>query len=87
MAQTRRSVGRRRSLLVEIGTEELPPKSLRALSESFAGTLYGGLVEAGVVEDVPGRFKNYATPRRLAVWVQGVLPKQPDQVEEKRGEG
>jgi glycyl-tRNA synthetase beta chain len=85
MAQPRRSVGRRRNLLIEIGTEELPPKALRALSESFAASLYGGLVEAGVVEDAPGRFKNYATPRRLAVWVQGVLPKQPDQVEDKRG--
>ena len=70
MAQPRRSVGRRRNLLVEIGTEELPPKALRALSESFAASLYRGLVEAGVVEDAPGRLKNYATPRRLAVTIR-----------------
>ena len=85
MAQPRKVVGRRRNLLVELGTEELPPKALRALSESFASTFFRGLVDAGVAEDLPGRVKSYATPRRLAVWVQGVLPKQLDQVEERRG--
>ena len=85
MVQRKASPGRRRNLLIEIGTEELPPTALGSLARSFAESLFQGLVEAGVAQDGPDRHAAYATPRRLAVWVRGVLPRQPGQVLEKRG--
>ncbi len=81
----RRSVGRSRSLLLEVGTEELPPKTLKALAESFAMTVFETLLEAGVVEDGKESYRWYATPRRLAVWVGKVKPRQADQVVGRRG--
>ncbi len=85
MIQRKASPGRRRNLLIEIGTEELPPGALKFLARSFAESLFQGLVEAGVAQDGSGRHEAYATPRRLAVWVRGVLPRQPGRVVEKRG--
>ena len=84
MAQAKKLPGRRRNLLLEIGTEELPPKALKKLSDAFAESIYSALVDAGVVENLPDEYQAYATPRRLAVWVKGVLPKQPDQIQERR---
>ena len=52
-------------LLVEILTEELPPKSLRALSEAFLQALCKSLLAAGLAGKPGG--KPFATPRRLAV--------------------
>ena len=69
-------------LLVEIGTEELPPKALRALSEAFAAELATELDTAGLAHGVP---VPYATPRRLAVLVPGVPGTQPDRDVERRG--
>ena len=69
-------------LLVEIGTEELPPKALRALSEAFAAELAAELAAAGFAHDAP---QPYATPRRLAVVVPGVPGTQPDRDVERRG--
>ncbi len=69
-------------LLVEIGTEELPPKALRALSDAFAAELVAELKGAGLA---PGAAVPYATPRRLAVRVPGVLDTQPDRNVERRG--
>lgn len=69
-------------LLVEIGTEELPPKALLSLSRSFCGGLAQGLNE----QDLP--FKNieeFATPRRLACLVRGLARHQPDQTIVRRG--
>ncbi len=90
MAQIKRIAGRRRNLLLELGTEELPPKALKKLSEAFGQSVFNGLVDAGMVEpagdnESTGKCKFYATPRRLAVWIQGVLPKQPDQEEQRFG--
>jgi glycyl-tRNA synthetase beta chain len=90
MAQIKRTAGRRRNLLLELGTEELPPKALKKLSEAFGESVFTGLVDAGMVESAAdnesaGKYKCYATPRRLAVWIQGVLPKQPDQEEQRFG--
>ncbi len=65
-----------RDFLVEIGTEELPPKSLRNLSEAFANGIANGLQGAGI------RFaavEPFATPRRLAVRVRKVATEQPQQ--------
>lgn len=69
-------------LLVEIGTEELPPKSLRTLSEAFG---------AAVSERLEAKFLGkheysvHATPRRLAVLVSQVPANQPDRDIERRG--
>ncbi|MCB1620889.1 MAG: glycine--tRNA ligase subunit beta [Thiothrix sp.] len=69
-------------LLVEIGTEELPPKALKTLSEAFTLGIETGLREAGLE---PGGVHAYAAPRRLAVWVQDVPAQQADQTIERRG--
>ncbi len=84
-ARRRGTVGRPRNLLLELGTEELPPKSLRGLAESFATSVYESLLEAGVVQEDTEAYRWYATPRRLAVWVGRVKPHQSDRMEERRG--
>ena len=71
-----------RDLLVEIGTEELPPKSLRMLSEAFAAELVTQLDAAGLAHGAPAL---HATPRRLAVLVPGVPGVQPHREVERRG--
>ena len=71
-------------LLVELLTEELPPKALARLMEAFSRNLFEGLKEknflAGAAEP-----KAYATPRRLAVVISQVLEKQPDRLVERKG--
>ena len=71
-----------RDFLVEIGTEELPPKALRGLSEAFRDGLAGGLaahrLAAASVEAL-------ASPRRLAVRVRAVSLRQPDVEVELKG--
>ena len=69
-------------LLVEIGTEELPPKALRGLSEAFAAGVAAELDAAGFAHGAP---VPYATPRRLAVRIPGVPGTQPDRDVERRG--
>lgn len=71
-----------RDLLVEIGTEELPPKSLPALSQAFGDGIVAGLAAAGVGH---GRVQLYAAPRRLAVLLRRVAERQPDQDVRRRG--
>lgn len=71
-----------RDLLVEIGTEELPPKALRRLSQAFVDGVRRGLAEAGLDH---GAVHPYATPRRLALRVCDVSETQPDQTVERRG--
>lgn len=73
---------RRADFLVEIGTEELPPKSLLALAEAFRDSLVAGLHAASLAH---GAAVAYATPRRLAVLVRRLLDQQPDQRIERRG--
>ena len=72
----------KRDFLVEIGTEELPPKALRLLERAFAGALAAGLAKAGLAH---GEVKSFATPRRLAVFVRRLAAQQPDQKIERRG--
>jgi glycyl-tRNA synthetase beta chain len=68
------------NLLVELLVEELPPKSLKILGESFAAGLHKGLSERGFVADsIKPVF--FATPRRLGVWIPDVLSKAPDKNE------
>ncbi|NJD07638.1 MAG: glycine--tRNA ligase subunit beta, partial [Methylococcaceae bacterium] len=71
-----------RDLLFELGTEELPPKSLLTLSRSLTAGIVAGLDKAGLGH---GEVKSYATPRRLAVLVSALQTAQPDQTVERRG--
>ncbi|MGB7903929.1 MAG: glycine--tRNA ligase subunit beta, partial [Steroidobacteraceae bacterium] len=71
-----------RDFLVEIGTEELPPKSLLNLSAAFADGVAKGLKDAGVAYR---SLEAFATPRRLAVRVRKLVDQQPDRPFEKRG--
>ncbi len=71
-----------RALLVEIGTEELPPKALAALSAAFAQEICAGLDQRQVEH---GAALAYATPRRLAVLVHAVADAQPDRETVRRG--
>ena len=68
---------RTETLLVELLTEELPPKALKAMSESFAASVEMGLRSRGFLE-TESVATGYATPRRLAVTVTGVRPVAPD---------
>lgn len=70
------------SFLVEIGTEELPPKALLKLSEAFAAELVKGLLKANLSHDLVTPF---ATPRRLAVRIAKLTAQQQDQAIERRG--
>lgn len=72
----------RGDFLVEIGTEELPPKALRLLERAFAGELAAGLAKAGLAH---GELRSFATPRRLAIRVRRLAARQPDQKIERRG--
>jgi len=68
--------------LVEIGTEELPPKALARLSEAFTVSVVEGLNAAGLAH---AGYHAYAAPRRLAVLVHKLQSRQDDQIIEKRG--
>ena len=71
------------NLLVELITEELPPKALRRLRDAFAGAIFDGLKGGGVL-DATSRFKAFATPRRLAVYILAVLVKAGDRPVEQK---
>ncbi len=71
-----------RDLLIEIGTEELPPKALSSLSLAFEKGVCEGLEKAGLTF---GELRRFATPRRLAVWVKHLPTRQPDRALERRG--
>ncbi len=61
--------------LVELGTEELPPKALGKLAEAFCSGIEKGLKEAGLGH---AQVQAYAAPRRLAVLVEQLATQQPD---------
>ncbi len=69
-------------LLVEIGTEELPPLALRRLAESFCTSLDSLLQENHLAH---GKAHAYASPRRLAVHIEKVPLTQPDREVVRRG--
>ena len=68
--------------LIEIGTEELPPRALQALSRDFAASLEHSLRGLDLA---PAAVELFATPRRLAVLFNEIALQQPDQLSEKRG--
>ena len=72
------------TLLVELLTEELPPKSLSKLSDSFRAAITDDLRQSGFLS-AQSVIKSYATPRRLAVQATAVLAKAPDQALEVTG--
>lgn len=83
-AGTTDRASRRASLVVEIGTEELPPRDLRKLGQAFAGRIKAGLAAAGVVDE-GADCRYFATPRRLAALVPEVAARAPSRVLERRG--
>jgi glycyl-tRNA synthetase beta chain len=68
--------------LVEIGTEELPPRALRSLRDAFAAALAEGLTSKRLSHD---SVTAYASPRRLAALVSTVALKQEDQSKKMKG--
>ena len=73
-----------KSLLIELGTEELPPKALDELAAAFANGIGEGLKKRGIAADTAGA-KTYCSPRRLAVLIPGVAAEQPPQKSEVLG--
>ncbi|EKA3901277.1 glycine--tRNA ligase subunit beta [Vibrio cholerae] len=71
-----------KEFLIELGTEELPPKQLRTLAEAFAANFAAELATADIAHEGVTWF---ATPRRLALKVANLAESQPDRVVEKRG--
>lgn len=71
-----------RDLLIELGTEELPPKTLKTLKEAFEKGVKDGLTQA---ELNFSSVVSYAAPRRLAVVVEQLQTAQQDRIVERRG--
>ena len=65
------------TLLIEVFTEELPPKSLRRLGEAFSEGIFTALKTAGLTTE-SSSITSFATPRRLAVQISDVLEQAPD---------
>ena len=72
------------TLLIELLTEELPPKSLNTLGVSFAEQVTTELKKLGFVAE-SAQAKDFATPRRLAISIPDVLDHQPEQQVERKG--
>ena len=72
----------KRDLLIELGTEELPPKALPDLSAALAEELVRQLDDAGLAH---GAVESFAAPRRLAVLVRDLADKQADRQVERLG--
>ena len=70
------------TILFELGTEELPPKSLKTLRDALVDNLSKALTSANISF---GDIKSYAAPRRLAVQITDTASVTPDKVEQKRG--
>ena len=68
--------------LVEIGTEELPPKALRSLMDAFAANLEAAVDDARLDH---GPVRAFASPRRMAVLIESLAEHQPDQVVTQKG--
>jgi glycyl-tRNA synthetase beta chain len=71
-----------KDLLFELRTEELPPRTLAGLSNALTESVVKGIDAAGIPH---GRVHGFATPRRLAVWIEKLAEHQPDRQVERRG--
>ncbi|WP_071466962.1 glycine--tRNA ligase subunit beta [Polynucleobacter asymbioticus] len=74
---TPNSLSQSATLLIEVFTEELPPKSLRRLGTSFSEGIFGALKAAGLTTE-SSKVTSFATPRRLAVQITDVLSQAND---------
>jgi glycyl-tRNA synthetase beta chain len=72
------------TLLIELLTEELPPKALEKLSTTFANEVFAALKEQALLSNT-SVLTPYATPRRLALSITDVLQQQPDRMVERKG--
>lgn len=70
------------TILFELGTEELPPKSLKTLQNALQDSIEKSLAEHSIAFE---HIKSYAAPRRLAVQIFGVASVTPDKTETKKG--
>lgn len=68
--------------LIELGTEELPPKALKSLSDAFTQGIISGLEKAQITFT---DYESFAAPRRLALLIKGLDTAQPDQQLERKG--
>ena len=73
-----------KNLLIELGTEELPPKALDELAMAFCAGIVDGLKKRGIEFDVDSAHPLWS-PRRLAVRIDAVALEQPEQSLERRG--
>jgi glycyl-tRNA synthetase beta chain len=64
-------------LLIELFTEELPPKALQRLSDSFSASIIAGLTKKQLLAN--STFESFATPRRLAIILNNVISQASDQ--------
>lgn len=71
-----------RDLLIEIGSEELPPKALNKLSDAFTAGVVAGLADAQLQH---GDVESYASPRRLAILIRDLEEAQADREIDRRG--
>ena len=74
----------KQTLLIELLTEELPPKALEKLSTTFAGEVFAALKEQTLLDEA-SVCTPYCTPRRLAVSITRVSEQQADRVIERKG--
>jgi len=74
----------KQTLLIELLTEELPPKALEKLSTSFANEVFAALKEQALLND-ESTCTPYCTPRRLALSITGVEAQQADRIVERKG--
>ncbi len=74
----------RETLLIELLTEELPPKALEKLSTAFANEVFAALKEQALLSET-SVLTPYATPRRLALSITEVEQQQPDRIIERKG--
>ena len=70
------------TILFELGSEELPPKSLKPLRDSLQASVESQLKDADISYE---SLKVMAAPRRLSLLIEGISDKQPDRIEQKRG--
>lgn len=73
------------TLLVEVLTEELPPKSLEVLGEAFGSGILNGVIRCQLKQRDPRGTRSFATPRRLAALIPQVLAKAADREHEVIG--
>lgn len=76
------TVGNKHSFLVELGTEELPPKELKTIGEEFTTAFNLAIHKANIAYD---EIKSFVTPRRIGIYVTGLNSAATSQTIEKRG--